>query len=415
MKQLVFSAMISALFTANAGAQVVNDTVTTGQGYANNVWYSLANDDQATAAVNAWDIALSTSMGAADPLTTAVLFNHKLGYVYEIPGSDPADFENADTAGLSTWTPLYNSDETWSDGAFNNTSNLGSFDYGWGTYNMTTHGIEANRIFVIKYNSGAYRKLMISSSNTTGVYTLVFAALDNTEMHTVSVDVASYTSKNFVSYNLLSNEIVDREPASADWDLYFHQYPSFDYNPPYTVSGIFQNAGVQIAKVYPVNDPSTYTDFSTATFQDEINVIGYAWKTFGGMSYVIEDSTVYFVKDKAGDIWKVIMTGFGGSSTGKYMFSKERISEAGLNEQTEMVAQLYPNPANETATLVLDNAGDAQISLYDMSGRMVYTTSTVATQLTAIQLPVSALNSGIYRLVIAAGHSAISRQLSIQH
>lgn len=415
MKRIVFSAIITSLLTTTAGAQAVYDTVITNPTYANNVWYSLANDDQATSAANSWDIGLSTSMGAMDELTTAVLFNHKMGTVYEIPDSDPLDFENADTAGLSTWTPLYNSDQTWADGAFNNTSNLGSFDYGWGNYNMSTHGIDANRVFVIKYTSGEYRKLKINSANPSNTYTLVFATLDNATLNTVNVDITAYSAKNFVYYNLISNAIVDREPATANWDLYFHQYPSFDYNPPYTVTGIFQNTGVEVAKVYPVNDPATYMDFSGEEFSPVISTIGYSWKAFNGMSFVVVDSTVFFVQDKAGDVWKVIMTGFGGSSTGKYMFSKELISEAGTEDVKPVLMAVYPNPASDNVTLVLDNATDAIVSLYDMSGTLVYSQNTEAEQLTAKTLSLAGFSNGMYRVVVQTSTSVNTQQLLIQH
>ncbi|MBI3238678.1 MAG: hypothetical protein HYZ43_07570, partial [Flavobacteriia bacterium] len=212
-------------------AQISYDTVTTNPTYANNVWYSLENDDQGSFAANAWELSLSTAMTASNELTTAVWFNHKIGKVYEIPGSDPLDFTNADTTGLSTWIPLYNSDVTWSKGAFNSTTNLGQFDYGWGDYNMTTHGIDANRVFVIAYTNGDFKKLTISSTNTANTYTLVFDNLNNTDLTTEQVDVTPYVSKNFICYNLTTKAIVDREPAAADWDLYFHQYPSFDYDP----------------------------------------------------------------------------------------------------------------------------------------------------------------------------------------
>ncbi len=40
-----------------------------------------------------------------------------------------------DTSGLSTWPVLYNSTDEWEEGAFN-THSYGSFDYGWGVYNI---------------------------------------------------------------------------------------------------------------------------------------------------------------------------------------------------------------------------------------------------------------------------------------
>ncbi len=415
MNKKIFTVLVACAAYGFGNAQIIHDTVTTNPTYANNVWYSLENDDQGTFAANAWDISLATAMGAVDELTTAIWFNHKIGKVYEIPGSDPSDFENADTTGLSTWTPLYNSDESWSAGAFNSTTNLGQFDYGWGDYNMTTHGVDANRIFVIAYTNGDYKKMIINSSNTTNVYTLTFDNLANTDLATEQIDVTPYVSKNFIGYNLTAKAIVDREPAADSWDLYFSQYPSFDYDPPYTVTGIFHNAGVQVAEVYPVNDPETFVDFSNVTWEESISTIGYNWKSYDGMAFVIADSTVYFVKDKAGSVWKLVMEGFGGSATGKYMFGKEKLSGAGLTEENALLAMAYPNPAADQTTLVLNNAPEAQLAVYSVNGACVYSNKLNAGELTTTVLDTRDWANGFYQITVTSGSAVSNLKLIVQH
>ncbi len=415
MNKKIITLLVVCAAYGSTRAQLIHDTVTTNPTYANNVWYSLENDDQGSFAANAWDISLATAMGAMDELTTAVWFNHKIGKVYEIPGSDPANFANADTTGLSTWDPLYNSDESWAAGAFNNTANLGQMDYGWGNYNMTTHGVDANRIFVIAYTNGDYKKLMISSSNTTNEYTLTFDNLSNTDLETEVINVTPYTSKNFIAYNLTTKAIVDREPAAADWDLYFHQYPSFDYDPPYTVTGIFHNAGVQVAEVYPVNDPETFVEYGGVTWEESISTIGYNWKAFNGMAFEIADSTVYFVIDQSGSVWKVIMEGFGGSGTGKYMFGKEKLSGAGLTEENQMLTMAYPNPAADQTTIVLNNAPEAQLAVYSLNGTLVYTGQLNAGELTTTVLNTTDWANGVYHLTVASGDNVSNLKLVVQH
>jgi hypothetical protein len=415
MKKIILSAIATGLGISGLQAQVVNDTVNTTAAYANNVWYSLADDDQASVSATNWHLGLATSMGATGSLTTAVIFNHKLGSLYEVPGSDPVNFSTVDSAGLSTWEPLFNSDQSWASGAFNNTTDLGVFDYGWGNYNTITHGIDANRVFIVELNSGSYFKLMLSSANPDGTYTLTYAALDNSNLTTETIDVTAYDAKNFLYYDLVAQDIIDREPASENWDLLFHQYPSFDYDPPYTVTGIFQNEGVQIAKAYPVNDPSTYEDFGAETFSDVISTIGYNWKSFNGMAFVIADSTVFFVADKAGEVWKVIMTGFGGSATGKYMFSKEKISAAGMAENEAIIASVYPNPSAEIATIVVKNAPDAAVSIYNLNGTCVQTTKADAASLTLVNVNTAELANGVYNVVVTSGTSVNTQKLVVQH
>src|SRR5262245_18365700 len=45
----------------SASAQVITDTVATGPSYAQQVWYSLQNDQQGNAPKNNWDIAFDAS------------------------------------------------------------------------------------------------------------------------------------------------------------------------------------------------------------------------------------------------------------------------------------------------------------------------------------------------------------------
>lgn len=418
MKTTILSIAAILGFSGITTAQSVTDTVVTLSGYSQNVWYSMANDDQATAPVSEWDIALATTISQSNPLTTALLFNHKRGSLYEIPGSDPADFVNADTTGLSTWTPLYNSDTSWSVGAFNATENLGSFDYGWGTYDMATHsGINANRVFVIKYTDGTYKKLMISLTFSSSTYSITYANLDNSDLETEELVFTPYEDKNFVYFSLTGG-ITDREPASENWDLTFMQYPSFDYDPPYMVAGILQNVGAEVAQVYPVNDVATYVDFGSEIFETQMNVIGYDWKTFG-MGWTIADSTIYFVKDKVGSVWKLVMTGFGGSSTGEYIFTKELLSAVALDETTTPLAfGVYPNPVLGTIVNVYfynSINSEIQLTLSDLNGKTVFSeTLPNAGSLQHQTLSTEQLGAGTYILSATTGNAVQQTRIVIQ-
>jgi hypothetical protein len=399
--------------TQSMNAQTVIDTVTTGPGYVNNIWYSLENDNQSEQINNNWDLALSTTISPSSDLSTALLFNHKIGQLFEIPGSDPTNFNGLDTTGLSALPPLFNSDSAWSKGGFNNTPTIGTFDYGWGTYDFVTHtGINSNRIFVIKYNSGIYKKLKIDLSFMSSSYTLTYSDLDNSNSEIEVIPLSSYSSKNFIYFSL-NDGIVDREPISENWDLTFMQYPSFDYDPPYTVAGIFQNVGVEIAKAYPVNNPSTYENWSSEEFSPRINGIGYDWKTFSG-SWTIADSTVYFVKDKAGSYWKVILTGFGGSSNGQYIFSKEKLSSANINSKETTVLGVYPNPANLDFNLITNSNENGIIQILNQQGQIVIEKAFFE-GLNTNYINTSFLASGTYTIFISSETNSIIYPIQIQH
>lgn len=416
MKRILFSAVLAGGMLQNASAQaVVSDSVITGPNYANTIWYSLENDEQGTQPSDNWHIALASSVSPTSGLSATVLFNHKMGTVYAIPGSSAANFNAADTAGLSTWAPLYNSDIKWGgEGAFNSIG-AGHPDYGWGDYQANHTGISASRVFVLKLAGNVYKKVTIDLTWANG-YTVKYSNLDNSGVETQVVPITPYESKNFVYYSVTANAIVDREPASADWDLTFTQYPTLTMGVKYLVAGILHNQGVQIAKVHPVANPATYTDWSSATFSDNINTIGYNWKNAGQGGVTIEDSLVYFVKAKDGALWKVIMTGFVGASAGKYYFTKQKLSGLSVNElEAEVFMTVYPNPANESVSLVLDNADASDIKIYSLTGSLVYTTSVSGNGLQQIQVPVTEFSNGLYQVVCTSKGKTVTQKLMVQH
>lgn len=410
MKKSILS-LVAVLSGIALNAQVI-DTVIVGSGYANNVFYSLENDEQAVVSATAWDIAFATSLNPSSDLTTSILFNYKTGSLYEIPGSDPADFDNADTTGLSTWGPLFNSDTTWAKGAFNNTEFLGGYDYGWGTYDAVTHmGIAANRVFIIKYSDNTYKKLKIDLSFSSG-YTLTVANLDNSSPLTLNIPVTPYSAKNFVYASITAGTVLDLEPEATAWDLKFHQYPYLALG-GYPVAGIFHNYGTTAAEVHDVN-AAAYTDYGSQAFQSDISVIGYDWKN--AQAGTVEDSLVYFVKTQDESVWKLVMTGFisGASGNGSYIFSKQNLTALALKENQQIVFDVYPNPATDKVTIALDNNTETTVTVIDMTGRTVHTETVQQNGLALVQLNVSDFNAGMYSVICSSAGSAAVKKLVIK-
>ncbi len=420
IKELCSALFLSSLITHVSAQETTIDTVVTGNGYANQLWYSLENYNQASAPTSNWDLAFSTSFSQTNPLTTSILFNHKIGFLYEIPGSNPSNFETADTTGMVANGALYNSDTSWAAGAFNNTINLGSFDYGWGNYDMASHsGINANRIFVIKYANGSYKKLKISLAFATSTYTLVYSNLDNSNLETKIIDFTPYTSKNFIYYSIANQAVVDREPAAENWDLTFMQYPTAVQGAKYMVAGILHNQGVEVASVYPVSAVESFNDWSTQVFSPAINTIGYDWKNAGMGGVTIEDSTVFFVKSKVGEIWKLVMTGFisgAGAGTGEYIFSKQKLSTLHVAQpETKMWMHLFPNPTCDVATMVIDVQEKATVAVYSLAGLNVFEMDIEETGLTNIQIPVQHLANGVYHVVCTSNNFTLTQKLLVAH
>ncbi len=143
--------------------------------------------------------------------------------------------------------------------------------------------------------------------------------------------------------------------------------------------------------------------FESQTYSTSLSEIGWNWKKLNTstLKYDVEDSTVYFVKDRSGDTWKVVFTGFVGSSAGQYMFSKEKMTPTSTgifpNVQKNLFS-IYPNPSAGQAAIVLDlPEGNATVQVTDMKGS-VRTTTTLGTAngLNTYPLSLENLENGIH-------------------
>jgi hypothetical protein len=405
-------------FAGFSNAQLVSDSVTMGVGYANNVWYSLQNDEQGTAQpANNWDLGFATTITPSNPLAASIIFNNKIGRVYAVPGTDGDDLATADTTGMSAWTTLYNSETTWSEGALNAAS-TGGTDYGWGDYDAVNHtGIVKNRVFAVKYTNGSVKLFTVSLSFMSQSYTVEYSNADHTGTGTTTIAFNTYASKNYI-YLPLGGALVDREPASASWDLYFTQYVA-DIPAPYPmnmVTGVFQNVGVEIAEVHPVNNPETDNSFGSATYSEDLNTIGYNWKTFNGMTYSIEDSLVYFVKDVDGDYWRLIMTGFSGSGPGgKTFFKKEKVASLSVAENNQLISGIFPNPAANNVTVMIDSKSNATVKVLNTTGQVVFESAATSNALEAMSISTADFTNGVYLVQVSNGAATTTQRLVVQH
>jgi Secretion system C-terminal sorting domain len=392
MKHLYISLLV-VFSTAGATAQtIITDTVSLGAGYANQVWYSLLNDNQGSAPKNNWDLAFDcTAYG------TAIHINSVTGtQLWLYPSGDTAAWANVDTTGITSWIPRYNSDTSWINGALN-LFPASAFDIGWGIYNPVTHIVTGDSLFIIKLSDGSYRKLWIQQLGS-GIYTVRAALLNNTNDAVFSIDKLPYSAKNFVYYSLQTNAIVDREPASADWDLLFTQYTTF-IPTPYTVAGVLHNYGTTSAELHQVD--ITTASHGSAVFGTAINGIGYDWKQFA--------------QTQSGDIWKLVFTGFGGSANGNFIFTKQLVSATAVaeNQQMQPVSSLWPNPAHNQFTLMLGAVTEnVEVEIFDQTGRIVDSVKSNAfTQL--IQFETENWIPGLYHVRIVSNNSVETLRIII--
>jgi len=390
--------------------------VVTGVGYANDVYYSLENGTLTTVERANWDIAF-----IAQQMSVSVLANNGSGVeLYTYKGGDMDDWATVDTAGMD-WTPMYNSIETWDMGAFNANSVPGDdFDYGWGRYNMTTHNITGDSIFIIRTLADSIMKVaIVQKSAMANTWEFKYSYLDGTGEQIVPLNAASYADNYFIHYSIDSTKFVDREPVKDDWDLLFTKY--YDYNIPYIVTGVLSNDDHILAQEVRESgmDQSTYSTYVDTAFTDTISIIGSDWKTFdmGSFSYILTDTVVYFLKTDDGDTttnpsyYKIYFTGFTGSSEGKYTFMQEKLTFVSAEEhELENLLQVYPNPAADRINVVFDLVGRSNIDIIDMTGRLMHTTDYDASGFTNLSLDVSSLNPGVFFIRVSAeGESNVLR------
>jgi hypothetical protein len=412
MKHFTNILFASLLVAGTAGAQAVTDTISVGAGYANQVWYSLQNDVQGSSAKNNWDIAFDVT-----PFGASVLANTITGTtVWLYAAGDTADWNSVDTSGLSTWPKYFNSDTSWALGAFNQGATANAFDMGWGFYNSTTHYVTGDSIYIVKLSNNSYRKLWIQFLGS-GAYTFRYSNLDNSADQTQQIVKADYSGKNFGYYSLQNNAALNREPASADWDLLFSQYTAF-IPTAYTVTGVLSNIGTTVAKASGVDTGSV--QWAPYQFVTPMNQIGYDWKALNmsTFQYDITDSLAYFVQVQNGDIWKVIFTGFGGSANGNYIFTKELVSLTGMPEtEAGIFMELYPNPAQDNARLTFapQTNSPVRITVMDMTGKLVYDVQqSSGPGMQQHTLEVSGWNAGMYMVAVQCDGKIQHRKLIVR-
>lgn len=409
-------AILAGVFTLSASAQTT-DTVTVNPGYTNQTFYSFANGTVSSVSNLDWDLAFQLRGFAA-----SILINSKNNVRLYKANKATADWSSmtvADTTGiLSTPTnELFNSDTSWNFGAFNVTNNPADmFDLGWGNYDFMTHAITGDSVYFIKLSTGAYKKLCIVSLSNS-VYDFKWADLDGSNETSGSINKTIYAGKNFVYFSIINNQTIDREPAYNAWDLSFAQY--LTTTPiTYKVTGVLTNDSVTAVKAYPV-DVTTATS-AGLTFNKAINTIGFDWKTFNMTTntFDIADSTVYFVQDRQGSVWKMIFTGFGGSANGNFYFYKGTTTGIGQIENSSIKTfDAAPNPAHGSTRLILssEKAGDATMQVISMNG-MLMSSDVIQLNngLQSVDLSLESLTPGIYQVLITMGSERQITRIVVQ-
>jgi hypothetical protein len=401
---LLAAALISPLLVAQETV-----TVTTGPSNSLQSFYSLENGLLDTRPLAEWDLAFEIS-----GFTASILVNTAKGIqAFKAPYA-VASWASLDTAGMASgWTRIHNSDTSWSHGALNQGLTSNEFDLGWGVYNVITHIVMGDSIFVLKLANQQWKKLRIDGL-ASSTYTFTWADLDGSNEQTGTLSKGPYMGKNFGYYSLENNTAIDREPLTANWDMLFTKYVAFIPS-AYPVAGVLLNKNVTALRVE--DTPPAQATWVDGAFTSHINTIGYDWKTFNMQTFQFEydEELTFFVNDQAGSLWKLIFIGYGGTANGEMTFTQELVSATSVQSGAAStgVFSIYPNPARHgTVQLVIDQpVQSAVLSIHDMNGRLVLQQNIAGLQGPSLRsLPVDMLGAGLYVVRLEGqGVSASSR------
>jgi hypothetical protein len=401
MKTRLFFSIFSFLLVQSTFSQETTVNLSLDASYASQVYYKLNTKTQTSVAANSWDLAFFR----ASNFDHGIRVNDGIGIeVFEATNQATA-WNTIDITNEAAWSTLYNSDTDRINGAFMQ----GSATYGWGEYNTTTHHITGTIIYVLKYTDGSYKKFICEDFY--GGYTIKYASWDGSDWSEDKSAVISNSNNSNTTYNYFSlqndNEVIV-EPAATDWDFVFTKYFTDVSTSKYNVTGVLSSDNITVAT-------ATGDATNSLSYSEEINTIGYNWKSlnFTTLTYEVDSNLKFYVKDKDEKIYKLYFTEFGGSSTGNLAFNFEDVTETlNIEEVGERITfGIYPNPVNfdKKINIVFDinkvNENENKIEIYNVSGQKVLATSiTNSLGFYNKEINLSSLNSGIYMLKFTSGN-----------
>ncbi|MBV6483842.1 MAG: hypothetical protein KFKLKKLM_00300 [Flavobacteriales bacterium] len=417
MKNLIITAFIISTFLISIKAQPISDSTSMQASYTNQVFYSLDNGEISNLDNNNWSIAFSVSgTGAAG---SAILLNEATSTLWAYPG-DKNQWSSFDTSNFNSWKRLLNTDTTWTNGAFNvYRGAAGTFDMGWGILNPSNNfWTFGDSLYLIKLSDDSYRKLWIVSLKS-GLWEFKYANVDGSNEQVITFNKSTYPNRNFVYFDMINNQLIDREPNNNSWDLTFVKHTDF-VSPPGTyvsVSSVFNNKNVWSAKAHEANYAAALISTTPQTaFNQRIDNIGREWKKFSSATgWVVYDSIAYFVYDNdSTQFYRIIFTGFGGLGNGKTYFTKELLTNVGINDiENKTNFSIYPNPATNNLTLLLNHNKTEilTVEIYNIAGKVVQQkqlTTTAGVQ--QYNFNISDLSSGFYVLSIHSDNFKLTQK-----
>lgn len=275
---------------AHEAGDVISNQIELGTDYRYQAYYDFGTDSWIKIHDKTeWDLGFETGVNGSN----VILNMSKSMAVAEYPIADFA--ATTDTIGAQ-WRYDVSSGNLDSTG-------IGNWQNGSSFYII-------NRGYSFDGTHQGFRKVQLLTVNA-NEFEILVAELDGSNQQTAIAEKAN--DFNFTFFSFDSNSSVSIEPPKEDWDLVFGQYTYlFEPTFPYLVTGALSNRnGVEVAEVFDMDySDITFSTIADYTFSENIDVIGYDWKTFIGGSYVTHIDKNYIVKTSEGVYYKIHFTDF---------------------------------------------------------------------------------------------------------
>jgi Secretion system C-terminal sorting domain len=427
MKKFLSIVALSTLVFANTtnGQTWLNDSVSMGTNKVNDVYYSCANGTLKTENNQNWILAFS--MGSQ---TAGVWANHINGVSVLNPhkrGSSWASISLADTA---TSSVQLNSETSWGTGALNVNKNPGAqFDFGWGTYDIASHNVYGDSIFIIG-KSGSYYKFIIDSlDGNNQIYYTRIAGLSQ------PIPTLSYTfaktpkySKSNMLFVTLGQGLKDtvRDADNTTFELIFTKYMGLTSlqgggQAIYPLVGVLSNSKILSTAVQNANFDAVLgaNGIAALTLTKTINNVGANWKTFDGTAYTIAPDLSYVVKGVDSNYYQIKFTEYV-SASGLIKFAKRKINfptaTNTLNSNTTKMV-IAPNPVANNAVVIVESttATTANMQIVNTQGQILYNAPiTVNASLNAYNINTANWAAGQYFVNIIGSNIKIAQAITKQ-
>jgi len=403
------------LIKSSSSQTIIYDELTMNPGNSDMVFYSIENGAVSSINQSSWDLAFDVS-----PMGSTIRINGGSGCELFLYGGLET-WENVDTSMIETIPNLYNDQSNWGIGAYSQGGD-GMFDIGWGLYDVVTHIVTGNKVFIIKLGDGTFKKTKIISLEA-GEFIYVYANIDGTDSQEISVVQSDYPDKNFVYFDFENGMLMDIEPENNTWDLVFLKYiADLGGGFYYPVTGCLSNKNTSVQEVDGLFDPFYESDFSSELMSDLADEIGYDWKDYDmelGV-YNVADDRCYFISEENGSVWRVVFTTFEGSETGNIelgiILEQPAVNEINdLNSSDNLNGMvLYPNPtSSENVNLEIKNNINATVYIYNSMGSIASAPLRV-NENSSINIQVNDLSKGVYIVEVRSTDESYFKQLIIE-